>query len=142
MKEEQVLNALSCLTNGALNYYQAPQTVLVRDKLIKDYINNLQSQLKAKEEENEHLKLVLSQIQYCPYDDKCGELYDCSKEEYETMTQSNMKLSLEKQHLEEVIKEAREQLEKELEFSKTDCVPARRFTCEKILEILSKGENK
>lgn len=40
-------------------------------------------------------------IQYCPYDDKCGELYDCSKEEYETMTQSNMKLSLENQQLKE-----------------------------------------
>ena len=46
---------------------------------------------------------VVNEIQYCPYNDKCGELYDCSKEEYETMTQSNMKLSLENQQLKERI---------------------------------------
>ena len=44
MNEEQVLNALSCLTNGALNYYQAPQTVIVKDELIRNYITNLQKQ--------------------------------------------------------------------------------------------------
>ena len=59
MKEEQVLNALSGLTNGALNYYQASQTVLVRDKLIRDYIENLQSQLKEKEEVIKEVKSVI-----------------------------------------------------------------------------------
>lgn len=62
MKEEQVLIALSDLTNGALNYYQAPQTVLVRDKFIRDYIENLQSQLKAKEEVTTKLKEWLEEM--------------------------------------------------------------------------------
>lgn len=52
MNEEQVLNALSCLTNGALNYYQTPQTVLVRDELIRNYITNLQKQNTELKEEN------------------------------------------------------------------------------------------
>ena len=44
MNEKQVLNALSCLTNGALNYYQATQTVMVKDNLIRNYIELLQKQ--------------------------------------------------------------------------------------------------
>lgn len=52
--------------------------------------------IKQLKEENESLKKVK---QYCPYDKKCGELYDCTKEEYETMKQSNVKLSLKYQQL-------------------------------------------
>lgn len=90
---------------------------------LRFYIENLQSQLKAKEEENEQLKLKV-----------------------DNLAEKNIpfvkELKEKEQQLKEVIKEAREQLEKELEYSKTDCVPARKITCEKILEILSKGENK
>ena len=60
---------------------------------------------KVLEQENELLKKVK---QYCPYDKKCGELYDCTKEEYETMKQSNVKLSLKYDQLKEVIEEVRE----------------------------------
>ena len=38
------MNEKQVLTNGALNYYQTPQTVLVRDELIRNYITNLQKQ--------------------------------------------------------------------------------------------------
>lgn len=55
ISEEQVLNALSCLTNGALNYYQASQTVLVRDELIRNYITNLQKQ-------NTELKDIINKL--------------------------------------------------------------------------------
>ena len=44
-KEERVLGALSDLTNGALNYYQAPQTVMVRESLIREYIEDLQQRI-------------------------------------------------------------------------------------------------
>lgn len=44
-KEERVLNTLSYLTNGALNYYQAPQTVMVRESLIREYIEDLQQRI-------------------------------------------------------------------------------------------------
>lgn len=44
MNEKQVLSALGDLTNGALNYYQATQTVMVRDNLIRNYIELLQKQ--------------------------------------------------------------------------------------------------
>ena len=45
-KEERVLSALSDLTNGALNYYQAPQTVMVKESIIREYIQGLQQQNK------------------------------------------------------------------------------------------------
>ena len=52
MNEEQVLSALSDLTNGALNYYRATQTVMVRDNLIRNYIELLQKQNTELKEEN------------------------------------------------------------------------------------------
>lgn len=75
MNEEQVLNALACLTNGALSYYQAPQTVLVRDELIRNYITNLQKQNaelkdnrnKLKEWLEEESKLKGSETAYLYY---------------------------------------------------------------------------
>lgn len=55
-KEERVLGALSDLTNGALNYYQAPQTVMVRENLIREYIEDLQQQ-------NEDLRKQITEYQ-------------------------------------------------------------------------------
>lgn len=46
---ENVLVALGDLTNGALNYYKATETVKVKYNTILDYITNLQ-------EENKKLK--------------------------------------------------------------------------------------
>ena len=42
---------------------------------------------------------VLKNSQYCPYDKKCGQLYECTKQEYEDMCNANMKLSLENDDL-------------------------------------------
>ena len=56
MNEKQVLSALGDLTNGALNYYQATQTVMVRDNLIRNYIELLQKQNTELKEENEKLR--------------------------------------------------------------------------------------
>lgn len=42
---------------------------------------------------------VLKNSQYCPYDKKCGKLYECTKQEYEDMCNANMKLSLENDDL-------------------------------------------
>lgn len=61
--------------------------------------------------ENEHFKKALNQIHYCPYDDKCGELYDCTKEEYQGMTESNMKLYLKNDELQQRINKAMEYIE-------------------------------
>lgn len=49
----------------------------------------------AVERDNKQLKEALETKYYCQYANKCNELYDCTREEYETMAQSNMKLSLE-----------------------------------------------
>ena len=61
MNEEQVLNALACLTNGALNYYQATQTVMVRDNLIRNYIELLQKQNTELKEENKKIKETMQE---------------------------------------------------------------------------------
>lgn len=47
------------------------------------------------------LKEENKKTQYCPYDNRCGNLYDCTREEYETMKQSNIKLSLKNSDLQE-----------------------------------------
>ena len=44
-KEERVLSALSDLANGALNYYQASQTVMAIEHLIREYIEDLQQKI-------------------------------------------------------------------------------------------------
>lgn len=62
MNEKQVLSALGDLTNGALNYYQATQTVMVRDNLIRNYIELLQKQnteLKEQVKELKHIMYVI-----------------------------------------------------------------------------------
>jgi len=98
---ENVLIALGDLTNGALNYYKATETVKVKYSTILDYITNLQveiNKLTAEsteweskcynlQEENERLKNG-----YCELKVKCnnGEC-DCTNEEYDGMVQANMK---------------------------------------------------
>ncbi|MBR4672064.1 MAG: hypothetical protein IKO78_02540 [Bacilli bacterium] len=64
------------------------------------------------EQENKQLREALETKFYCQYANKCNKLYDCTREEYETMTQSNMKLSLE-------IAELKEEIERQ---SKAQCI--------------------
>ena len=47
-----ILSALGDLTNGAINYYQLPKTTLEEQKMILDYITNLQQENDRLNEEN------------------------------------------------------------------------------------------
>ena len=63
---EEVLIALNDLTNGALNYYQAIETVMVRKQVIENYIKQLQQEnqelKKQLEEKQNPLKGIFSQV--------------------------------------------------------------------------------
>ena len=47
----------------------------------------------------------LKNSQYCPYNEKCEKLYECTKQEYEDMCNANMKLSLENHELKKQLEE-------------------------------------
>lgn len=49
--------------------------------------------------ENRELKEALEIKSYCKYANKCNEIYDCSREEYEDMANANMRLNVENQTL-------------------------------------------
>lgn len=53
-----------------------------------DYLLNLEKNIER-----------LKASEYCPYDKKCGQLYECTKEEYQNMCNANTKLSLENDNL-------------------------------------------
>lgn len=50
-------------------------------------------------DENKRLKEALETKLYCKYANKCNEIYDCSREEYEDMANANMRLHVENQEL-------------------------------------------
>lgn len=60
-------------------------------------INAMQVLLK----ENQELREALEIKSYCKYTNKCNEIYDCSREEYEDMANANMRLHVENQELKE-----------------------------------------
>ena len=49
--------------------------------------------------ENQELREALEIKSYCKYANKCNEIYDCSREEYEDMANANMRLYVENQEL-------------------------------------------
>lgn len=51
------------------------------------------------QKENQQLKEALEAKSYCKYANKCDELDDCSREEYEDMANANMSLNVENQEL-------------------------------------------
>ena len=51
------------------------------------------------QKENQGLKEALEAKSYCKYANKCDELDDCSREEYEDMANANMRLNVENQKL-------------------------------------------
>ena len=51
-----ILSALGDLTNGAINYYQLPKVTLEEQKMILDYITNLQ-------EENDRLNNIINELE-------------------------------------------------------------------------------
>ena len=71
-------------------------------------------------DENKRLKEALETKLYCKYANKCDELDDCSREEYEDMANSNVRLNVENYDL----KQENEKLRKQLEncyCNRTDC---------------------
>lgn len=56
--------------------------------------------------ENRELKEALEVKSYCKYANKCDELDDCSREEYEDMANANMRLDVENQELNDKINKA------------------------------------
>lgn len=71
-------------------------------------------------DENRMLKEALETKSYCKYANKCDELNDCSREEYEDMSNANVRLNVENYDL----KEENQKLKKQLEncyCNRTDC---------------------
>lgn len=71
-------------------------------------------------DENKRLKEALEAKSYCKYANKCDELNDCSREEYEDMSNANVRLNVENYDL----KEENQTLKKQLEncyCNRTDC---------------------
>lgn len=66
-------------------------------------------------DENKRLKEALEAKSYCKYADKCDELDDCSREEYEDMSNTNVRLTVENYDL----KEENQELKKHLKVPKT-----------------------
>lgn len=64
-------------------------------------INAMQALLKETQELRETLEIKL----YCKYANKCNEIYDCSREEYEDMANANMRLHVENQELKKQLEE-------------------------------------
>lgn len=62
-------------------------------------------------DKNKRLKEALEAKSYCKYANKCEELYDCSREEYEDMANANTRLKVENYDLEEENQKLKKQLE-------------------------------
>ena len=79
------------------NYYKPESKTLRLDEadLNQTDINAMQVLLK----ENQELREALEIKSYCKYANKCNEIYDCSREEYEDMANANMRLNVENQTL-------------------------------------------
>lgn len=60
----------------------------------RDAFNEIVAIFKEKEKENKRLKEVLEVKSYCKYANKCNEIYDCTKEEYNDMVLSNCELGV------------------------------------------------
>lgn len=66
-------------------------------------------------DENKRLKEALEAKSYCKYANKCDELDDCSREEYEDMANANVRLSVENYDLKEENQALKKQLENKYE---------------------------
>lgn len=71
-------------------------------------------------DKNKRLKEALEAKSYCKYANKCDELYDCSREEYEDMANANTRLKVENYDLEEENQKLKKQL-KNCYCNRTDC---------------------
>ncbi len=134
MNEEEFIGILQACYFGNR---EAFNTIVIVFKELKEENNRLKTELENKrmnnvvrnnkhielddnaldylvktEQENYQLKEALENIHYCPYDDKCGELYDCTKEEYQGMIEANVRLSNENSDLKDRIEKALEYINK------------------------------
>ncbi len=60
--------------------------------------------------ENQRLKEALEEKSYCRYANKCDELYDCTKEEYNAMCENGIKLCNKYDDLKELLSQREEEL--------------------------------
>ena len=85
---EEVLIALNDLTNGALNYYQAIETVMVRKQVIENYIKQLQKEKEILKSNNKTLNIQKEQA-YKIADDYYKENQELKKQVEEYKEQVN-----------------------------------------------------
>lgn len=71
----------------------------------EDYINMLELDNAELKKENNLLKDRLKMISSCKYVNECDFLYDCTKEEYKYMADSNVHLTLENERLKEDVEQ-------------------------------------
>lgn len=74
-------------------------------------------------DENRMLKEALETKSYCKYANKCDELNDCSREEYEDMSNANVRLNVENYDLKEenqTLKKQVEEIDRKLFFTKNE----------------------
>lgn len=69
--------------------------------------------------ENKKLKEALAAGYYCKYANKCDDLMDCSREEYNSMCEENMKLYNENDDLKQENQKLKKQLE---EYKEENCI--------------------
>ena len=63
------------------------------------------------QKENKQLRKALETKHYCKYANRCNEVYDCTREEYNSMAECNMELWLKNDELQQENKQLKEQLE-------------------------------
>lgn len=77
-----------------------------------EYYNLLEEKMARLINKIQELREALEIKSYCKYANKCNEIYDCSREEYEDMANANMRLHVENQELKEKFKATNKGLQK------------------------------
>lgn len=94
MNKEEIRHFKSLLRQGSLRH----MNILLDDKFQSELLNIIKG-YELLEKENNLLKDRLKMISSCKYVNECDFLYDCTKEEYKYMADSNVHLTLENEQL-------------------------------------------
>lgn len=94
MDKEEIRHFKSLLRQGSLRH----MNILLDDKFQSELLNIIKG-YELLEKENNLLKDRLKMISSCKYVNECDFLYDCTKEEYKYMADSNVHLTLENEQL-------------------------------------------
>lgn len=74
----------------------------------------MNKRLDEREEEINRLNNIIKSQMYCKYANNCDEIYDCTKEEYNSMCEINMEMSLEITRLNNIINKLEKWLNDEI----------------------------